>query len=153
MHHRSRRPPHNQTNALLSFGYTILWQHLQYAIESHGLDAYCGNLHQDNGRHPALVSDLIEEFRAPLVDALGLTLIHRHEIDAERDFQFRDGGCFLTPAGIKIYLNAFTARMNQEITSDDGTLHPRWHVIQQQIHAYKQFIYQPTQTYQPYRIR
>ena len=62
---RSRRPPEDPVNAMLSFGYQVLWNHLHSLIEIAGLDPYEGVLHTGSDRHAALVSDLLEEFRAP----------------------------------------------------------------------------------------
>ncbi|ERT04294.1 CRISPR-associated endonuclease Cas1 [Lyngbya aestuarii BL J] len=59
---RSKRPPGNPTNALLSFGYQVLWNHIYSLIELQGLDPYFGCLHQASERHAALASDLIENF-------------------------------------------------------------------------------------------
>lgn len=90
---RSRRPPTNPVNALLSFGYQVLWNHVLLLVELQGLDPRVGTLHTDHHGHLGLVSDLIEEFRAPLVDSLVLSLVNTKEIQAERDFEYRDGGC------------------------------------------------------------
>ena len=98
---RSRRPPGNPVNAMLSFGYQVVWNHLLTLVELQGLDPYFGCLHSGSARHAALVSDLLEEFRAPIVDSLVLYLVNRRMIDAGADFEFRDGGCFLNQAGRK----------------------------------------------------
>ena len=63
---RSRRPPGNPVNALLSFGYQILWNHLLALIELQQLDPYQACLHQGSYRHAALASDLSKSF-APLL--------------------------------------------------------------------------------------
>lgn len=93
---RSRRPPADPANAMLSFGYQVLWNHLLSIIELQGLNPYYGCLHQPSDKHPALVSDLIEEFRAPIVDSLVLMMLNQHAI-APSDFVFRDGGCYSNP--------------------------------------------------------
>ncbi|MBW4532572.1 MAG: CRISPR-associated endonuclease Cas1 [Pleurocapsa minor HA4230-MV1] len=149
---RSRRPPGNPVNAMLSFGYQILWNHLLALIELQQLDPYQACLHQGNYRHAALASDLIEEFRAPIVDSLVLYLINRRMINSETDFVYRNGGCFLNDAGRKNYLQAFLQRMEEEIKTDLGN-QPRWDLLLQQVKLYKQFVYQPAQLYQPYLIR
>jgi len=150
---RSRRPPGNEVNALLSFGYQVVWNHLLSLIEIQGLDPYMACLHEGNHQHPALASDLVEEFRAPIIDSLVLYLINRHIVDAEQDFDFRDGGCFLNDLGRRKFLQAFVQRMEEPITADDGEQHPRWHVLSQQVKAYKQFVYDPARSYHPYQIR
>jgi CRISPR-associated protein Cas1 len=149
---RSRRPPGNPVNALLSFGYQVLWNHLLTLIELQGLDPYYGCLHQGSDRHAALASDLLEEFRAPIVDSLMLYLVNRGIVDGDRDFEYHAGGCYLNDTGRKKYLRAFLQRMEEQIQTDSG-LQPRWDVLTQQVKAYKQFIYDPTRSYRPYLIR
>lgn len=150
---RSRRPPGNPVNAMLSFGYQILWNHLLALIEIQGLDAYQACLHQGSERHAALASDLIEEFRAPLVDSLTLWLINKNVMDAQKDFVYRDGGCYLNDTGRVKFLKAFLVRMEEEVITDTGEKQPRWDLLNQQVKAYKQFVYNPMQVYRPYQVR
>lgn len=149
---RSRRPPGNPVNALLSFGYQVLWNHVLTLLELQGLDPYQGCLHQGSDRHAALVSDLIEEFRAPIVDSLVLYLINRRLVNAVDDFVFRDGGCFLNESGRKKWLKAFVQRMDEKVTIDQD-INPRWYSLLKQVKGYKAFIYSPVVGYQPYLIR
>lgn len=149
---RSRRPPGNPVNAMLSFGYQVLWNHLLALIELQGLDPYHACLHQGCERHAALASDLIEEFRAPIVDSLTLYLVNRGVVNADQDFEYHDGGCFLNDTGRKKYLRAFLQRMEEVLRTDDGE-QPRWDTLAQQVKAYKQCVYAPSTTYQPYLIR
>lgn len=150
---RSRRPPGNQINAMLSFGYQVLWNHLLTLLELQGLDPYYACFHQGHERHAALASDLIEEFRAPIVDSLVLYLVNKNIINAEDDFVFREGGCFLNNSGRKKYLQAFVQRMEETITNDLGEKQPRWDLLRQQVQKIKQFFYNPIDSYKPYLIR
>lgn len=150
---RSRRPPGNPVNAMLSFGYQLLWNHLLAIIEIQGLDPYYACLHQGTERHAALASDLIEEFRAPIIDSLVLWLINRRIMDAQKDFVHQDGGCYLNDYGRSKYLKAFVQRMEEEIQTDSREKQPKWDVLTRQIKAYKQFVYDPKQLYQSYQIR
>lgn len=150
---RSRRPPGNPVNAMLSFGYQVLWNHLLALIELQGLDPYYACLHQAHDGHPALASDLIEEFRAPIVDSLVLWLVNSKVVNAQKDFDYRDGGCYLNDSGRRKYLQAFLQRMEEEIQTDSGEKQPKWDLLTQQVKAYKQFIYKPSSLYQPYQIR
>lgn len=149
---RSRRPPGNPVNALLSFGYQVLWNHLLTLIELQGLDPYYACLHQGSDRHAALASDLLEEFRAAIVDSLMLYLVNRGIVDGDRDFEYHAGGCYLNDAGRKKYLRAFLQRMEEQVQTVSGS-QPRWDLLTQQVKAYKQFIYDPTRSYSPYLIR
>lgn len=149
---RTRRPPTNPVNALLSFGYQVLWNHLLSIIELQGLDPYHACLHQGSERHAALSSDLIEEFRVPLVDSLVIWLINSHIMDAVSDFEYSEGGCYLNNPGRTKYLKYWVQRMEEIIVTDSGR-QPRWDLISQQVKKFKQFVYQPAQLYQPYQIR
>ncbi len=150
---RTRRPPGNPVNAMLSFGYQVLWNHLLSLIELQGLDPYYACLHQGTESHAALASDLIEEFRAPIVDSLVLWLINSKVVDAQNDFDYRDGGCFLNDTGRKKYFKAFLQRMEEQLQTDSTEKQPRWHTLTTQVKAYKQFVYNPIQQYKPYQIR
>lgn len=150
---RSRRPPGNPINALLSFGYQVLWNHLLALIELQDLDPYYACLHQNSERHAALASDLIEEFRAGIVDYLVLYLVNKNIINGEEDFSFRDGGCYLNNSSRKKYLQAFITRMEEIITNDHGNKEPRWDLLMQQVRKIKQFFYSPINSYQPYLLR
>lgn len=150
---RSRRPPGNPINAMLSFGYQVVWNHLLSLIELQGLDPYSGCLHQGNERHAALASDLIEEFRAPLVDALVLYLVNRRMVSVDRDFVYHDGGCFLNDSGRGKFLQAFVQRMEERVESVAGEKQPKWDLLTQQVKFFKQFVYNPSLVYCPYLIR
>lgn len=147
---RTRRPPGNPVNAMLSFGYQMLWNHLLALIEIHGLDPYQACLHQGTQRHAALASDLIEEFRAPLVDSLVMYLINRNLVDEKKDFVYHNGGCYLNDCGRTKYIKAFVQRMEEEVQTDSGYKQPKWNLLNQQVKTYKQFVYNPAQLYQPY---
>lgn len=149
---RTRRPPGNPVNAMLSFGYQILWNHLLAMIELQGLDPYQACLHQGTERHAALASDLVEEFRAPLVDSLVMYMVNRKLIDAQKDFVYRDGGCYLNDTGRQKYLKAFLQRMEELMQIDSELKVPHWDLLTSQVIAYKQFVYNPSQLYQPYLI-
>jgi CRISPR-associated protein Cas1 len=150
---RTRRPPRDPVNALLSFGYQLLWNHLLSLIELQGLDPYDACLHQGSDRHAALASDLLEEFRAPLIDSLVLYVVNHHIMHQDEDFDHvGDGGCYLNESGRKKFLRAFLLRMEEMLDTDTG-LQPRWDVLNQQVKRYKQFVYTPAQLYTPYRIR
>lgn len=88
---RSRRPPRDRLNALLSFLYTLLTHDCRSALETVGLDPQFGFLHVLRPGRPALALDLVEEFRAFLADRLALTLINRGQLKAD-DFRVTEGG-------------------------------------------------------------
>ena len=150
---RVKRPPSNPVNALLSFGYMVLWNHLLSLVEIQGLDPYFAFLHQDSERHPALASDAIEEFRAPIVDSLVLYLVNNGMMSAVDDFEFRDGGCFLNESGRRKFLRAFLGRMEERVKNDVGEDVPRWDLLMGQVRKIKGYVYDPSGGYKPYLIR
>jgi len=91
---RSRRPPLDPVNALLSFLYVLLMHDCRSALESCGLDAQCGLLHRDRPGRPSLALDLMEEFRCYLADRVALSLFNRQQITT-RDFDFKENGAVL----------------------------------------------------------
>lgn len=151
---RSRRPPLDPVNAMLSFGYQVVWNHLLCLIELQGLDPYEACLHQGGERHPALASDLIEVFRAPIVDSLVLYLVHRRMVDAAADFVFpATGGCFLNESGRKKFLLALVGRMEEAVQVAPGVMGPRWETLNRQVKLYRQVVMDGARAYEPFRIR
>lgn len=111
---RSRRPPLDPVNALLSFLYTLLTHDCRSAAESVGLDPAVGFLHRDRPGRPSLALDLMEELRPILADRLALSLINRRQLRVA-DFEARDGGAvWLTDNGRKTVLAAWQERKKQE---------------------------------------
>jgi len=111
---RSRRPPLDAMNALLSFLYTLLTHDCRSACEAVGLDPAVGFLHRDRPGRPSLALDLMEELRAPLADRLALSLVNRRQLRAG-DFQRMDSGAvLLTDDGRKTVLTAWQERKREE---------------------------------------
>lgn len=111
---RSRRPPLDPVNAVLSFLYTLLTHDCRTAAESVGLDPAVGFLHRDRPGRPGLALDLMEELRPIMADRLTLSLINRRQLRA-RDFETRDGGgVFLTDEARKTVLAAWQDRKREE---------------------------------------
>lgn len=104
---RSRRPPLDRVNALLSFGYVLLMQDCTSALGGVGLDPAVGYLHEDLPGRLALALDLMEELRVPLVDRLVLALINRGQVAAEDLAQDPSGGWRLTDEARKRFLTAY----------------------------------------------
>ena len=86
---RSRRPPRDPFNSMLSFGYSVLFNEIYSVLEQKGLNPYFGFFHQDDEKHATLVSDMMEEWRAVIVDALVLALISKREVRLD---DFEDNG-------------------------------------------------------------
>ncbi len=84
--HRTRRPPKDPLNSLLSLGYTVLQGHVTIGIAAAGLELYGGFLHSDRSGKPSLALDLLEEFRQPVVDRLVTRLLITGQLKKE-DFK------------------------------------------------------------------
>jgi CRISPR-associated protein Cas1 len=111
---RSRRPPLDPVNALLSFLYTLLTHDCRSACESVGLDPAVGFLHRDRPGRPSLALDLMEELRPALADRLALSLINRRQLRAS-DFEIRDGGAvMMSDDARKTVLTAWQERKKEE---------------------------------------
>ena len=93
-HKRSRRPPLDRVNALLSFGYSLLAHDCACALESVGLDAYVGFLHRDRPGRTSLALDLMEELRPCMADRFVLTMINNRVV-SPGDFDKRESGAVL----------------------------------------------------------
>ncbi len=91
---RTRRPPLNPVNAMLSYIYSILSNDVASALESTGLDSYSGFMHTDRPGRISLALDLVEEFRAPIADRFVLSLINMNQIKGD-DFIYEDNGAVL----------------------------------------------------------
>lgn len=115
---RSRRPPLDRVNALLSFLYTLLRHDFEAALESVGLDPAVGFLHRDRPGRQGLALDLMEELRAYVADRLALSLINLQQIRSA-GFVFREtGGVEMDDATRKAVLVAYQKKKQEEI------LHP-----------------------------
>lgn len=130
---RNRRPPRDAVNALLSFGYTLLLRRVENALRSVGLDPHLGALHAAGRGKPALALDLMEEFRASVVDRLCLRLINRRQLHpgdfedpgidegetgAPLDAHSREPPApvvYLGPTGRAIFLRAFYDEMRAPV--------------------------------------
>jgi CRISPR-associated protein Cas1 len=111
---RSRRPPRDRVNALLSFIYALLRHDVESALESVGLDPAVGFLHTDRPGRPSLALDLMEELRSPFADRLALTLINRRQVQAN-DFIDQDGGgVLLQESARKSVIAAWQTRKQEE---------------------------------------
>lgn len=112
---RSRRPPLDNLNALLSFLYTLLTFESTSALETVGLDPYVGFLHQDRPGRPSLALDLMEELRPVFADRLALSLINRKQVSGSGFVQKEGGGILMDEETRKTVLNAWQERKQQEI--------------------------------------
>jgi len=110
---RNRRPPTDPVNSLLSFAYGLLRMQVTAAVHLAGLDPYIGYLHEVHHGQPAMVLDLMEEFRPLVADSLVLSVLNNRELQPD-DFTESLGAYRLSEDGRKRFLQAFERKMNDE---------------------------------------
>jgi len=114
-HERSRRPPRDRMNCLLSFLYTLLAHDVRSALETTGIDPAVGFLHRDRPGRPSLALDLMEELRPVLADRLALTLVNRRQISASGFVIQESGAVWMDNHTRKTVLTAWQERKQEEI--------------------------------------
>jgi len=112
---RSRRPPLDNMNSLLSFLYTVLTNETVSALEAVGLDPYVGFLHADRPGRPSLALDLMEELRPVFADRLALSLVNRKQVTGKGFTQKESGGILMDDDTRKSVLTAWQDRKKEEI--------------------------------------
>lgn len=113
---RSRRPPLDAVNALLSFAYGLLAHDCASALESVGLDSYVGFLHRDRPGRTSLALDLMEELRPIVADRFVLTLINNRQIKASDFLHMESGAVLLTDDGRKTFLKRWQEKKKEVLT-------------------------------------
>jgi CRISPR-associated protein Cas1 len=122
---RTRRPPKDPINALLSLGYTLLTNEAASMLAAHGMDIHIGNFHSIEYGRPSLALDLVEEFRQPVVDRFTISLANKR-VFTEEDFSDKgDEGVFLHPKSLKryfaLYERMLTASFKDRTSSAEAT--------------------------------
>jgi len=116
---RSRRPPKDPVNALLSFGYTLISNEILSLLSGMGFDPYIGYLHAIDYGRPSLALDLVEEFRHTIVDRLVLSLINK-EVLSEDDFEEKDGGVYLKENSRKTFFLQYERSLQSQFSHEES---------------------------------
>ena len=134
---RVKQPPTDPINAMLSYGYTILFANVQTLLRARGLNPHVGYLHPMRPGHPALASDVMEEFRAIVVDAVILKLVLNEKLTPD-DFQrpkVKGDACWLSPQARTIFIKAIETKLNSALTHPHSGMNIDYRrCIEQQIH-------------------
>ena len=154
---RNRRPPKDPFNAMLSLGYTLLLYEIMAKIEKIGLNAYCGVLHYDRDGSPALAEDLMEEWRAVIVDSLVMSMIQGNEVNYD-DFTFDEENyaVYLSNDALRKFIKKFEKKINtkNKYLSYDNKEYTFRQAMDVQCRKVKQMILQKdVDIYMPIRIR
>lgn len=150
---RSHRPPRDPVNALLSLGYTLLYNNIYAFINLVGLDPYQGFFHETKYGHATLASDLMEEWRPVIVDSLVLVMINRGEL-SKGDFRWIRGQVRLTREGLARFLRRYDGRLAAKV------FHPRLkkrlsyrRCLEFQVRHLADLLLGRTRSYQPFSAR
>ncbi len=148
---RSKRPPKDPLNAMISFGNMCLYQRIATELEKHQLDIRIGYLHATNQRRTSLNLDVAEIYKPIIVDRVIFTLINKGMIKEERDFaKTKDGkGVYLNASGKRIFLQEFENKLRQRICYE-GNQTTYQGLIRQECSNLFQWIANG-KTYEPYR--
>ena len=118
---RSRRPPLNEVNAMISFGNTLLYNLVATEINQTPLDVRIGFLHATNRRQQSLNLDIAEIFKPLIVDRVVFSLINRRAVTPE-DFYTEGSGVYLNAEGKRIFLHAFYEKLDTGVTVKDKSV-------------------------------
>ena len=150
---RRFRPPPDPINAMLSLGYTLLYNHVYTFTNVVGFDPYCGYFHQPKHGHAALASDLMEEFRQIIVDGYVLSLVNNKRVKPE-DFEQTNKGIRFTKEALDRFLVGYYGRMQrnfQHPTRNEKTNYLR--CIELQVRHLARVITGEDPAYKPFLIR
>ncbi|MCF1632708.1 type I-C CRISPR-associated endonuclease Cas1c [Tetragenococcus koreensis] len=112
---RTKRPPLDCVNAMLSFGYSLLTNECQSALETVGLDSYVGFFHTDRPGRASMALDLVEEFRSYIVDRFVFSLINKKQV-SNKHFDIKENGSvFLNDKGRSIFIKEWQNRKHTEV--------------------------------------
>jgi len=137
---RSRRPPRDPVNALLSLGYGLLSAEIIGALAGVGLDPQIGLFHSSRGRMPALAQDLLELFRAPVADALALSLVNLGILQEKQFESLPNGGIILAKPALEIYFRHYRRRMQATFRGRTGQPTSFRHEVQVQASHWRRVI-------------
>jgi CRISPR-associated protein Cas1 len=152
---RNRRPPLDPVNALLSLGYTLLANVVEAAVQVVGLDPYVGALHALESGRPSLVCDLMEEYRAAVVDPLVVAAVNKEAIRVD---DFEDAGpgepVVMRREGLRQFVGLFERRMEREVIYPPlGKRLSFRLLIEQQARLFARFMMGTAPEYVPYEGR
>ena len=150
---REYHPPRDEVNALLSLGYSLLYNNFYAAINIVGFDPFLGVLHRPRFGHACLASDLMEELRAALVDRLVLTALNKRVL-VKTDFTTNaDGHLRLAPEALKRFLALYAAQLNEPVFYATQNIRTTYRqVIEYQARHFARYVMGEEAAYRPFLI-
>lgn len=152
---RSRRPPLDPVNVLLSLGYTLLTNAVETAVQIVGLDPYLGALHDVSYGRPSLVCDLVEEYRAVIIDPMVVACVNRRAFSRD---DFEEGGegepVRFKKEAMRWFLELFERRIRGQVVYPprDQRLTYR-QIIEEQVRQFARFVLGTEERYEPFLVR
>lgn len=151
MNGRSKQPPKNEINALISFGNTMCYTLCLRAIHNTALNPTISFLHEPGARRYSLALDIAEIFKPALVDRTIFTLLNRKQIQQHKHFEPHLNGVYLNDVGKRIFLEAYEARLKETF------LHPKLkkkvsyrHAVRLECYKFVNYIMKTADSYQPF---
>ena len=147
---RSRRPPRDALNAMISFGNTMLYQQLAGEIRMTSLDIRFGILHNSKYRAESLNLDLADLFKPVIVDRTIFTLVNRKMISPYKDFkELKNGGVYLNETGRYKYIREFENKLSTQIKT--GKAYKTYHeLLREEVRKIESF-FRKKEAYKPYK--
>jgi CRISPR-associated protein Cas1 len=151
---RQYHPSNDPVNALLSFGYTLLHNDVDAAINLAGLDPYLGVFHRPRPGHAALASDLQEEHRAAVVDRMVLTALNKRLLVASDFIATPERGLRLAPVALKKFLELYARQMGEAVFYPAQNIRTTYRqVLELQVRHFAKCVTGDAPLYQPYLAR
>lgn len=153
-HKRNKQPPTDPINAMLSYGYTLLFYNVYSFLRTRGLNPHIGHLHAMRTGHPALASDLMEEFRSIIVDAVVLNIVLNNKLNIE-DFEIKNNyACHLNAKARGLFIRQIENKLNAALTHPISGLKLDYRrCIEHQVKNLANHIKNPETPYQPCILR
>lgn len=150
---RTRRPPKDPVNAILSLGYTLLTNEILSLVMAHGFDPYIGFLHGVVYGRPSLALDIVEEFRHPLIDRFTLNLFNMEMLKIDDFRPVADNGVYLTAEGMKKYFKFYEEKMRSPLKKKETGPAITWRsVMKNQVRKMANSVTN-RETYHPFKVR
>lgn len=146
---RTKRPPMDRINALISFGNTLLYNRIQQFIWRTSLDSRIGVVHAANRRHYSLNLDFADIFKPIIVDRVIFTLINKGMLDDDSFVTNLDGSVYLSGSGKKLFIEAFQTKMYSKLKKD-GKQFTYNQIVEREIRNYQSYV-REKKKYQPYK--
>ena len=147
---RTRRPPQDPINTLISFGNTLLYTFFEQSLHRAGLDVRIGIVHAANHRLTSLNLDFADLFKPVVTDRIICSLVNHHALNPLEHFQNEDGGIYLNSLGKKIFLKEYYKKLDTKITIDNKQVTYRQLMVSE-VYAYRSFVEGKSNNYKPYK--